>query len=196
MKKIIGWIKNNPGFLVLCVLILSVTGIFIWVFAYSFYEASANVKASLIGFLGVTGIAIYTNYQTKQREIKARHFTEKRKGYESFVDLFFKAIKATKNKKSRPDKDLQKNMMEFKKSLLIWGGTDVIKSWNDYEKTVTNSHISERELKLPELIQLSEDILRAMRKDLGHDDTSLEFGQLMSLILDEEGKKIFNKKPN
>ncbi len=183
MDKFTGWIKNNPWLFAFWVLFSSVIGIFI-------YRSDANIQAALISFLGATGIAIYTNYQTKKREIKARHFTEKREGYKGFVGLIFKVIKATKNKKPLSDKNLQSDMLEFKKNILTWGGAEVIKELNDYETVVTTIQDPEERLKL------MEGLLRAIREDLGHDDDSLEFGQLLSLILDEDGKKVFNKKSN
>ncbi len=55
-----------------------------------------SVKAVIIGLLGVFIGGIITHFQTKKREIKARHFADKREGYLHIIDLLFDIIFSVK----------------------------------------------------------------------------------------------------
>lgn len=152
-------------------------------FAASFYGASDNIKAAIIAFAGVAGVAIYKNSEIRKREINARHFAEKREAYMTIIDIFFELIEAQKKQKNLSSSQLQKKMTLFKKRMIVWGGCDVIQAWNELEMRVDADSSSR------DLVVRMEKILRAIREDLGHDDSLLEFGQLWGLILTVEGKK-------
>ena len=79
-------------------------------------------------------------------------------------------------------------MMMFKKELIIWGGHEVIRSWNDFEIE------SEKPNRDPNIILAAmEHVLRAIRKDLGHNDRQLKFGSLFGLLILAKDKNILLK---
>ncbi|PCI40898.1 MAG: hypothetical protein COB46_05785 [Rhodospirillaceae bacterium] len=179
MSKFVGYIKVAIG-------VCFISWLF-WLFVQNIQEADANIKVGLIGFLGMLSATLITHNQTKNREINARHFAEKREAYKLMFDLLFDLIESTKNDKKIPEKGLIKKMMEFKKALLIWGGQEIIHSWNDYEKK------SEEAMSSEETLMQLESIFRAIRKDLGHDDNLLRDGSLVGLILKAEDKHMVLK---
>ena len=65
-------------------------------------------------------------------------------------------------------------MMILKKGLLFWGGENFIKTWNMVENPGENSLDAMRNL---------DRILRWMRADLGHDDSTIEEGDLSDFLL-------------
>lgn len=159
-----------------------------WVFFINFGNSDPSIKAGLIGLFGVFSAGIITHYQTKKREINSRHFTEKRAAYTLIIDLFFDFLMAEKTGKNTSDKKTLEKIILFKKSLIIWGVTDVIEFWNELEGGTLNSG-NEQE----SLVQI-EQMLRSIRKDLGHNDNSLEFGNLAALLLiSEEKHKAFKQ---
>ena len=139
--------------------------------------------------MGVLIAAILTNFYTKKREINARHFSEKREAYGKIIDIVFEIISSTKSGKSVPEKTLVTKIMMFKKELIVWGGSEVIQAWNKFEleseKTDTD---------LNEILVGMEHVLRAIRKDLGHDDRLLKFGNLFGLLILAKDKKILLEK--
>lgn len=149
----------------------------IGLFGWSLIEADANTRSSVIGLIGMIAVGIAAHYQTKKREIAARHFSEKRKGYMTFIDLFFGITQAQKTKKHLSDKQLVQKFLPFKKALLIWGGGKIIDLWNSFEIKAISGQSPE------EAMSMMEDILRAIRSDLGHDDSALQPGSLVALIL-------------
>ncbi len=159
----------------------------LWVFVVNINAADPSVKAGLIGLLGVFSAALVTNYQTKKREISARHFGEKRESYLHIIDLIFDITKATKTNLSLPDDELVQKVMLFKKALIVWGNSDIIEAWNNFEI------ISEDDVTPEKMLQEMEKILKLIRKDLGHDDSNMKFGSLWGLMLIAKDKKMLLK---
>ena len=159
----------------------------VWVFVTNISAADASVKAGLIGLLGMFSVAIVSNYQTKNREIDARHFLHKREGYMKLIDLVFDLIQSQKANRNVPNNKLLRDIASFKKTLIIWGGPETVEAWNNYEILSSSSPDAKT------MIKEMEKILRSIRKDLGHNDTQLKFGHLSALILvPEEKKRLFD----
>ncbi len=160
-----------------------------WVFVVNFNVADPSVKAGLIGLLGMFLVALITNYQTRKREIDARHFVDKREGYMQFIDLLFDFIQSSRNNKNLTEKEMLPKIILFKKALLIWGGPNIIEAWNSFEIKSGN------ELTPEEILKEMEKVLREIRKDLGHDDSQLKFGNLSGLfIIAEDKRKLLDEK--
>jgi hypothetical protein len=154
-----------------------------WLFIENIREADASIKAGLIGLLGMVVVALVTNYQSRKREINARHFAEKREGYMHMIDLLFDIILNVKQGEEVSEQEMVKKIMPFKKALIIWGSPQIIESWNNFEIQ------SESGLSPEQMLQEMEKILRAIRKDLGHDDRMLKFGSIWALVLIAKDKK-------
>ena len=176
MKNILAWILG----IILTFLFIGIC----WIFVSNFQQASPNVKAGLIGFVGTITAALTVSRQTKKREIESRHFSDKREGYMNFIDILFDFIKDIKHVEEIDQKELEKNMLKFKKSLLVWGNSDLIRAWNKYEINANNLQGD------PSGIIMEMDrALKAIRKDLGHSDAALSDGELVSIFLTSEAKE-------
>ena len=169
---------------ILAFALLALIPFLLWVFAANLLEADANIKTSVIGFIGAIAVASFTHYQTKKREISSRHFANKRESYMEFIDLIFEMMKATKENRVTSQKKMIDKMFAFKKSLMVWGGPEVIAEWNSFELKAN------KQQSVTETMQIFENILRAIRKDLGHDDNALPPGSLVALIIVSEEKKM------
>ena len=74
-------------------------------------------------------------------------------------------------------------MMNFVKDLTIWGNAEMVKAYHKFVLPV------EEQAEPTNRFLLLENLLRTIRKDLGHDDSSLDPGELIGLMLDKEGKQ-------
>ena len=176
--------KSRKVELVMGAMLLIALLIFVGWFIYTFLQADAEYQSGILALIGVVAAGIIAAMSAKKRERDARHFDEKRKGYTEFVDTFMEFFLATQLGKSPPSiAQLAQSFVEFKKLLLIWADADVIKMWNKVES----------EFAIPNqdpilvLVRLDE-LLRMMRKDLGKDDSQLEKGELVALMLKAEEK--------
>lgn len=172
------------GFLFACVLVASFAWA-AWYFVLAIQEADANVKAGIIGLLGMFLAAILTNFFTRRREINARHFSEKREAYAKFIDIVFSIVSSINSGRNLSEQSLANKIMGFKKELMVWGGPEVIQSWNDFE--IQSEKVSEDP---KDILSAVERLLRAIRKDLGHDDRRLKFGSLLGLLMLAKDKKV------
>ena len=162
---------------------ISLLTIGVW-FLYALSQAGAGFQSGILALIGVVTAGIIAHRSAKSREIEARHFDDKRSGYNAFVDVMmqqFQEVKAGK-KNQQKIKEMQKKIIEYKKMLLIWADSDVIKMWNNFEKGGMAENDS------VDILLKVDELLRAMRKDLGKDDSQLEEGELVSLILIPEEK--------
>ncbi|MDK9720879.1 MAG: hypothetical protein OEL53_06810 [Rhodospirillales bacterium] len=161
--------------------------LFLWllfVFISNFSQTDSNVKAGLIGFLGAITAGLITHYQTKKREVSARLFIEKREGYRHLVDLIFELLLASKRQRTLTEDEMLEKMIPFKKALFFWGEASAISAWNSFEMNFGKGLAAE------EILHEIEKVMRAIRKDLGHDDNLLPNGQLIALILNSDAKDL------
>ena len=154
-------------------------------FIFTLLKAEPGIQSGILALIGVAGSGIIAHRSAKKREIEARHFSEKREGYKAFIDTIFDALLAEKiGKKPLTDKELARRLFEHKKTLMTWADADAIKMWNEAERNFVDVAN-----KAPlEILLMWDKLLRAMRKDLGKDDSQLDDGDLVSLVLLAEDK--------
>ena len=159
--------------------------LFLGATVYFFQAADANVKAGIVSVAGLLFAAILTNYHAREREVRARHFREKRDAYETIFDLIVDIFQSVKSERSLSEDDMHTRMLDFKKGLMIWGSASTIRLWNRVETEISPDSPNDT-------AALMENLFRAIREDLGHDDSSLPFGELTSLfVIPEDKKKIW-----
>lgn len=156
----------------------------LYVFVSNISQTDSSVKAGLIGLFGIFTAGLITHHQTRKREINARLFIEKREGYKHLMELFFDIILASKRQEQLSEESLVERMITFKRALFFWGEAGTINAWNRFEMNF------EKSLSPSEVVQEMEKVMRAIRKDLGHDDSLLPNGQLIALILNPAAKDI------
>ena len=177
MRKIIG--------IVMACAALFLGGWGIWLFVGMFQEASPNVKVSILSLMGVVIVATVGHFLTKKREIDARHFSEKRNIYSKIISVIADGMSSSVFSDSPlPETELVQKLLECKKELVIWGSADVIQAWNQFEMDGLKGEAKGT-------LRAMERVLRAIRKDLGHDDGNLKLGELFGLFIKAEEKETF-----
>ena len=154
-------------------------------FLFTLSKAEPGIQSGILALIGVTASGIIAHNSAKKREIEARHFAEKRKGYTAFIDIILDTFMAEKlGKKPPTEKELLSKFVDYKKVLLTWADADVIKMWNETETNFVD--IGNKDHK--EVLLIWDKMLRTIRKDLGKDDSQLNDGELASVILLPEDK--------
>ncbi len=98
-----------------------------------------------------------THFLASLRDSNARHFEQKRHAYEGFFELLHMMIENPK----LPEKKLLEHMKKFKKDAFIWASADVLLNFYKFEEDASN----------PSTV---DELFRAIRQDLGHDDSKLK----------------------
>jgi hypothetical protein len=161
---------------------------FIWLII-AFIRSSFEVQAGILSFIGTVCIATYNHVQTKKREIEARHFNQKRETYMHYINLLFGLIQEQKKgkiAKTNLSQQQMVQMMNFKKELLVWGSPEVIQAYYQFENFCDPESEGEDSIKS---LLASNKLFKALRKDLGHDDSILGPIDLIGLILKPESKR-------
>ncbi|MDO4814904.1 MAG: hypothetical protein Q3988_07380 [Gemella sp.] len=183
--------RKNTGILMQSFLIVLLVIDAIYIVKYLFYFltylknlASSIEKIVLVAL--ITGCislftVVYTKYTEKNIK-KIEYLSSKREEpYYEFIELMYKVIQS--DKKEYTNKDLINDINKFGGKISLWGSPEVVKKWNEFRKNTINKNFDR---KSEENLQLLEDIMNYMRKDLGVKSTGK--GKLLS-YLEKSDKK-------
>lgn len=189
--------KSNTllGFIILLVLLLIGLGLLWFIFKYigigisAFASWLASVASkleavvlvalitgavSIIGVVFTSVIAKIIDYKQKRREYL---YQKREKPYEEFIDMVYKIQEYSKKNKKYPENEMIQDMFKFSKQLTLWGSNRVIKKWLKFRDS-SNTTSSGAEIML-----VMEDILYAMRKDMGL--RKLSEGDLLAFFIND-----------
>ena len=76
-------------------------------------------------------------------------------------------------------------IMDAKREMMMFASADVIRLWNEMEADVERDDLSPKERLL-----YFDRVLRAMRQDLGYDDSGLKEGQVFAMTIRGDDKKV------
>ena len=141
-----------------------------------------NVAASLIAAaVALFGYA-YNQRRAQLRELADAHRPEKMEVYNHFLFIVrFLQYSVTgegvpKKRTEKENRDLLMHFREFTRGLIEWGSPMVIKQWMEFRRLVTPKGSRE-------LLFAMDDMLRAIRRDLGLSNRGLARGDLVRLLL-------------
>lgn len=129
---------------------------------------------SIIGVVFTSVIAKIIEYKQKRRDYL---YQKREKPYEEFVDMIYKIQEYSKKNKKYPEDEILADMFKFSRQLTLWGSNRVIKKWLKFRES------SNTELSGVEIMFILEDILYAMRKDMGL--RKLKEGNLLSFFVND-----------
>ncbi len=175
---------------VVLVIIIVIISLLLWFIYANWTDFNPNTVATV--FTGL--IIMYGYYETKKREIAARHFIEKKNAYTEFINFICK-LSSQSNQKNQKNQISEKEMInqieKFKRVLITWGSADTIDAYNNYTRT-SGKTVSDED-KETHVLFLMDDLLRNIRKDLGHDNAGLNSGELIGIFLNDESKEKLDK---
>lgn len=144
-----------------------------------FLQASATVQLGAITALISVIAFLYNNHHQQNREIKSRQFAEKRQAYQKFFDLMFDIFDAQRTGTPLEDTVVIQRMGLVVKEIMVWGSADTINQYNAYMKTAQSTDSAE----YGHAIKNMEALMRALRRDLGHNDRALDKLALSKLLI-------------
>lgn len=125
---------------------------------------------------------VYTQQKTKSREIANSHRPQKVEIYKQFMDkAVVGLLKATKEKKiESPEyqKELEELFFSFTGDVIVWGSPSVLRAYSAFRSIGA----------VPQILLMVDDLLQAMRKDLGNSNWGLSRGDLIKLFVTDPEK--------
>ena len=118
------------------------------------------------------------------REVETRLYPDKRAVYKKALDAWWALLSSMRGKSAQtPTKRLLDALTVAKYEMMLFASAEVVTLWNEMERTALLVAKSDRERLL-----YFDRVVRAMRKDLGYDDSELEEGQLFALVIRGDDK--------
>ena len=169
--------KNLPIGLIVIIVFLAVIvlvglGIGKWI-----KSVDAGVAAAIItAIAGILGL-LYSQWQTKSKEISEGHRPQKIDLYNTFfdiIDYFMRNKRENKSEKGIP-KALQKQFEKLNRGMIVWASPGVINAWLDFRRGSEDPNQN--------TLMLVDPILREIRKDLGNSNWGLNEGDIVRIYL-------------
>jgi hypothetical protein len=169
------------GCLGLLVIVLSLSAV-AWAL-WPWFAANTPLNQTLltagVAFASSTlSIAITKNWD-RQKEIQQEHRKQKTPMYEKFVAFLFKLFMAGKNETSLPQAEILESMVEFTRGMTIWASNDVVQKYGAFRTIAATDGGN-----MMKMAQALEDILVAVRMDLGH-PSGLKRGELLRTFIND-----------
>lgn len=138
------------------------------------------IVALITGGVSITGVVL-TSIVAKTLEFRQRRreylYQKREQPYADFVGVVYKIQEAAKTKEKYSQEEILADMMSFSEKLTLWGSNRVIKKWLKFRA------LSGDEEEPSNVLYIMEDILYAMRKDMGL--KKLKKGKLLSFFVND-----------
>jgi len=155
-------------------LLVGLTGLAGWVVYSSFTTAPAVVAAVITGLAALIGLAVQRHLDQQREDTRSRR-ERMAPIYEELVQVLFDA--------SKSGGEIEAQMIEFfeklAKHLLVWGSEPVIVAVNRWRAIVAVAEDS------PASLFAYEDLLFAVREDLGIERNGLQRGDLLRVFVND-----------
>ena len=153
-----------------------------------------NVAASIIAASATVLMATLSVLLSKYLEIRALVFKEHRDKkipiYEDLIRFFFRVMFQSKKGKPLSGSEMLNFFEGFVEKVTVWGSDDVVKAFGDFKRRAPEIQAGDDP---KEIIFLSEKLLFAIRRDLGHKNKNLKQGDLLSLFIIDIDKHLHQK---
>ena len=141
--------------------------------AASIVAASATVIVSVVSV--VVG-NLYVYYLRVQRENRSKKIPV----YEALLEFMFRFLGATEAKPAPTDEEGREFMAKFNRDFMVWGDDRVVAAWVSWRK-----HAGRAPENTKEAMFLIEDLIRAIRRDVGHRNRRLNEGDILSIFVND-----------
>jgi len=146
-----------------------------------FLSQSIEVIAAAITVFGTVtagiGAVVVSQQRIKSREIAEAHRPQKAKVYESFLSKVIEFMRNSDEDElgSEDMESLEEFFYEFTANVMMWGSPKVLKAYGTFKGSGGSN----------ESVFLVDDIIGAMRKDLGLKNSGLKRGDLVKLLIND-----------
>jgi len=142
----------------------------------------SQVAAAVIAFSGTIiagiGAVVIAQQRSKSREIAEAHRPKKIELYNSFITTMIGIIRKHKGSDSKAlegDKEIEEFFYKFTAEVVLWGSPGVLGHYATFRNLGQEKN--------PNIVLIMDDIMQAMRKDLGLSNWGLSRGDLMKMFL-------------
>jgi hypothetical protein len=188
----------KPSKLIQQLATLVLVSIFLTLFGYSAYLAIRALKhfwvsvnsqiaiaiiaATATVCVSVISIAIAKAYES--RALIKRELREKKiPVYVDLLEFMSRILMGSKIGNEPSEGEVLKFLFDFNQRFMIWGADDVVAAWSKLRRTIVHEAIVKAN---PQAVMfLYEQLIMAIRRDLGHKNKNLGRGDILALFLND-----------
>lgn len=161
---------------------LALGGLVLWAFVEAVQAEPAIVGSIGTAVLGVFGV-LWQQRRSENARLRAVHRVRMTPLYEGLLDM---VAQNDFGPDEEPDTDTVKFMRDLKmKQLILGASTEMVRAFNEWQASTAAAQAKDDKRAA---IYAWEDLLRAIRKDFGHDD--LEPGELLGVFIADYDEQI------
>lgn len=126
---------------------------------------------------------LYKSEKEKRLTIQSQLSEKKYNAYVKIIELFYGTFENTLKKKTHNPQDIERKMIEIVKEIAIYGSDDVVKKfshWKSNSSTTTHPTTALKNYLA---------IIIAIREDMGHPKTKVNFDDILGMIVSEYAKE-------
>lgn len=155
------------GSLTLLILLVGVFFLGLWLLdvIQKLDPTKATIFAALISILGIVITQALAGSWNRKLEKERAQLNRRTEVYETLVTAII-GLATSKGNEEVQSKHL-KTMLEFGPQVIVWGSPGVLHAWNNYRHRLMNQQIVQEDF-----LKLTADLMKAIRKDLGHKDSN------------------------
>ncbi len=142
---------------------------------------------TILGLIVNSIISVALKASEHRNKTKAELRVKMEKPYSEFISLIFDMMKSTKQSGQMGEGEVLERMIGFSKEVTLYGSNKVVKRWAKYRTS------ADKLTPLENLTQM-ENILFAIREDLGMRKRGMKRGDILSLFINDIQEVL--KKPN
>ena len=151
----------------------------------TFLQVNPTLGAGIIAASATIIVSVISVLIAKQMEFRAtlskEHREKKIPFYEGMVKFIFRTVFAEKlGLEPLTEKEMFQEMSKFTENLIVWGSDDVIDAWFKFRnKSIHGDGTGVN------IMFAVEDLLLAIRRDLGHKNKGLKQGKVLGLFIND-----------
>jgi hypothetical protein len=160
-----------------------------WLVVSWFFALPDGAKTPVAGFTGVLLVPVITYFTTRSLQRRSARESAMRDQKNRFYDEFIRGFMDYLNSKVNDQKKevkIQKLFADTAPRLLTYGSRGVILAWNKFRFTAASEP--------NESLFRFEDLLKEMRKDLGHSTFTTQKGDLLGVWINDIGAHMSKQK--
>ena len=150
-------------------------------------KLSPNVAAGILAALATVGVALHQRRQERKLELERQLGPEKRRVYEEFVAaLLLQMLRHRLEGDAKDDDAYVDRLRVLTTQMILWAGDDVIVACSRFQEAAMKAaaSVAEGQDDYSGLFAM-EDVLFAMRRDLGYSCEALAQGSLLGMFIND-----------
>lgn len=149
--------------------------------------AVAIIAAGATVFVSVLSIVLGKVYEARE-QIAREHREKKIPVYEDLLKFMFRILMGTKAGNPPSEAEIIEFMTGFTQRVMVWGSDDVLAVWVKWRRLSVSPDAQKQD---PfKLLVVYEELIRAIRRDLGHKNKGLARGDILALFVNDIDKHL------